>query len=360
VSTDLLRENRELRHRLRALADQATENDALLRRFAAKELDLLTAGSLPELLQRMVAGLARGFALDHVSLVLWDPEYALRQLFHACGCDSADIPGLSFIEDGSPLQELKRPWVGPLTSAHKALIGGALALESVALLPLRNQGCLLGVIACASRDSSRFTRAHATDFLQRLAAVGAVCLDGAINRERLVLIGLTDLLTGLPNRRQLEGRLRDELTRAARYGEPVSCLFLDMDHFKRINDTHGHAAGDHLLQAVAQRIREQLRASDLVARYGGEEFAVLLPHTCLGDAQLLAERIRAAVAAAPLHLGAERSAQATVSIGVAESRPNGLREDFAVMGEELLAAADAALYAAKNAGRDRVVVGAQM
>ncbi|MCE2943243.1 MAG: diguanylate cyclase [Lysobacteraceae bacterium] len=157
----------------------------------------------------------------------------------------------------------------------------------------------------------------------------------------------TDPLTGVLNRRALDRLLAREIERCEVQGTMASLLALDLDHFKAINDAHGHAVGDDALRAFTQRIRGQLRQSDHLARLGGEEFIVLLPGASLEKASEVAERLRDCVADAPL-LDAPRVA-VTVSIGVAAFRPGD-------SGTELLARADAAAYEAKRSGRDRVVL----
>ncbi|WP_165493117.1 GGDEF domain-containing protein [Hylemonella gracilis] len=160
----------------------------------------------------------------------------------------------------------------------------------------------------------------------------------------------TDALTGLANRRLLDSTLTNRWQvggRNDRRERPLSVLMLDLDHFKRVNDTHGHDVGDQILKAFAVRTSEQLRKPDLFARYGGEEFTVLLPGTDAARALLIAERIRAAIADMPLL--AEPAVPLTVSIGVAQRTPNESTES-------LLARADAALYAAKQGGRNRVTL----
>jgi diguanylate cyclase (GGDEF)-like protein len=166
--------------------------------------------------------------------------------------------------------------------------------------------------------------------------------------ERLAGLARKDPLTGLPNRRALEEELPRALARAARLGEALSVVVLDVDRFKEVNDGHGHAAGDAVLAAVASRASLALRGSDLIARVGGEEFAVLLPGADLSRAAEAAERIRAAVMAEPIAV-AGASLAVTVSLGCATRLP----ED--VEGRALLARADARLYEAKRAGRNRVV-----
>ena len=165
--------------------------------------------------------------------------------------------------------------------------------------------------------------------------------------EDLARLARTDALTRLPNRRALEEELSRAVARAMRAGTALSALALDVDRFKRVNDEHGHAAGDAVLAAVAARAAAALRAGDLIARVGGEEFAVLLPGADLGRAREAAERIREAIAAEPIAAG-KVSLPVTASIGCASLAPG--ESD----GRGLLGRADARLYEAKQAGRNRV------
>lgn len=164
---------------------------------------------------------------------------------------------------------------------------------------------------------------------------------------QIVEASLTDALTGIGNRRRLEQALTAELARVRRTGGTLCALMADLDRFKRVNDRHGHAAGDRVLERFSALLRAQTRPTDIVARYGGEEFAVLLPHTALEQAVALAERVRCSIAAERIEPLAE---PITASIGAAQLRDG---ED----GDALLDRADAALYEAKRGGRNRVVAG---
>lgn len=161
------------------------------------------------------------------------------------------------------------------------------------------------------------------------------------SREQLELLALTDHLTGLSNRRDFENQGRHILARARRFGRPVSVLMLDVDHFKALNDTHGHDAGDRALCVLADILKSACRQSDVVARLGGDEFACLLGDTGLGAAQLLCARIRIA-------LDMTEGVEFTVSMGIAE-----LAEGSEIDLYDFLKQADDALYAAKRAGRNR-------
>lgn len=158
---------------------------------------------------------------------------------------------------------------------------------------------------------------------------------------------VTDPLTGIANRRSFDEELALEWRRAERVGETLSLVLLDIDNFKRVNDTHGHQQGDAVLREVAAVLRAGVRQVDLAARYGGEEFALVLPETTLADAVTVAERLRGAVERIGIELEDGTTLPVTASFGVAEKSD---RE----RGEDLVAAADESLYEAKRAGKNRV------
>jgi len=159
----------------------------------------------------------------------------------------------------------------------------------------------------------------------------------------------TDYLTGLPNRRSFIAKARSVLAQAMRYDVDVALLVLDIDWFKQLNDTLGHAAGDKALLSVADVLRAQLREGDLVARFGGEEFVVLLRHCDREQGLQFAERLREMIAGAQVLGTADPAVAVTASLGIADSGRLGWGLDA------LLSAADAAMYQAKNAGRNRAV-----
>ncbi len=164
-------------------------------------------------------------------------------------------------------------------------------------------------------------------------------------------LALIDPLTRLHNRRYFSTHLVSVMRRAAASGKPVSLLIIDIDHFKRINDTHGHPAGDFALTEIAGIIARHVRGFDLSARYGGEEFAVVMPDTTVDIASVVADRLRERVEETSIELKElDTALSITISIGIAQSRASG---DTA---EALIARADAALYEAKRQGRNRVVV----
>ncbi|MDG4793540.1 diguanylate cyclase [Micromonospora sp. WMMD1082] len=186
--------------------------------------------------------------------------------------------------------------------------------------------------------------------LRTFAGHAAVAVDNVRVHEENQRLSLTDPLTGLWNYRYLRESLRREVERASRFGRMVSVLALDLDRFKKVNDTYGHAAGDTVLAEFARRVRGEIREVDLAFRQGGEEFVVLLPETDSRGATIVAERLGAAVRDTPVtvvgHAGVREPITVTVSIGIA------VFPDHADTGPQVLQAADEALYAAKGAGRD--------
>lgn len=355
---DLEAENRLLREQLGAFKRDALHNEEVARRFNERELLLLRADALPNLLDAFTDKLRRSFHIDELGVVIVDADQDIRGLLAQARAGTATYPGVQFVEDAAALSpiynRLRTPWLGPWVSYEHAPLFARSDLRSVALLPMERSGKLIGSLNLGSRAADRFTRTHASDFLSRMATVGAVCLENAANRERLVLTGLTDALTGLYNRRYLTRRLEEELARAQRHAQSLSCLFVDVDHFKRVNDTYGHTAGDEVLRELAARLRCDLRPCDVAVRYGGEEFALLLPQTAAREAARIAERIRAMIHGEPVPTRAG-PVPVTVSIGVAQARPD-LGQRREVVGSALIAAADAALYLAKERGRNCVML----
>lgn len=347
--------------RLDKLISAARHNEAAWRRFRALELALMSADGLDELLDLLLVQAPVDMDWDAVDLHLLDGDHEVRRLLHSRDqSDGTAGVRVRWLRDVSRCAAASAAR-GPLPrlglyqpERHEELFAHLAAPPaSVALLPLSRGRRWLGTYAIGSRDPDRFHHSLATDFLQHLAAVISVCVETAINREQLRHLGLTDALTAVGNRRYFDQRLNEEMMRAQRARASLGCLFVDVDHFKGINDRYGHAVGDEVLQTIAQRIRSQLRGADVVARYGGEEFSVLLPQADLARAADVAERIRRAIAEAPIAISGSIDLLAvTASIGVATCI--GIDGDAEGHARRLLSAADTALYRAKQQGRNRV------
>lgn len=213
--------------------------------------------------------------------------------------------------------------------------------DSVVAVPLVGERAVLGVLAVYDPLGGR---ADLTT-LRTLADQAAVAVENVLRHQDMSRLAVTDALTGLANYRSFTATLTRELERATRYGRTLALLLLDVDHFKRVNDTHGHQRGDAVLVELAARVASQVRDVDTVARYGGEELVVVLPETDLSGAELAAERIRRAVRDQPFGIGPD-AVVVTVSLGVAVHPADGQNATA------LLRTADEALYEAKRAGRD--------
>jgi diguanylate cyclase (GGDEF)-like protein/PAS domain S-box-containing protein len=213
----------------------------------------------------------------------------------------------------------------------------------------------LGVLNIVALVPHRFTEAD-RDMLGLLAMQAAIAIRNARLYNKIEQLSVTDELTGLLNRRGFFQLGEREFERALRFGRPLSALMLDIDHFKRVNDTHGHAGGDQVLRALADCFRQNTRAIDIAGRYGGEEFVLLLPEILKSEAHQIAERLRQSIAGLSIPIGSENGHSSpgdisiTVSVGVAALSQDGQNLT------DLLGRADQALYRAKDSGRNRIVV----
>jgi len=361
AAEDLATQLKAAERELDELKAEVARNDAKMHQTQQRELRLLHAEDLETLLRELLGGLQESYGLEQVTVVLCDPDHDVRHLLLAAGTPAESFDGLLMVESLTGLVPqyvaLRQPWLGPFAACdHQLIFPQSTDLASVAMIPLTHRMKLIGSINLGSEDASRFTRGHAADFLAHLGVISSYCVDNTVNRARLLRSGFTDVLTGWHNRRYLQVRLNEELARARRDSNHLVCLMLDVDHFKRVNDTWGHAAGDAVLQELANRIDTQVRASDVAARYGGEEFVVLLPDTDNDSGVLLAERIRQAISASDYELANGESVSITASIGIAGVTPDADAEDLKTIGDSLIARADVALYRAKSGGRDQIAV----
>jgi diguanylate cyclase (GGDEF)-like protein/PAS domain S-box-containing protein len=212
-----------------------------------------------------------------------------------------------------------------------------------------SRGRLLGTFAIYSREPSKPTQ-HDLHLIEQAAHLASITIEHHQALDELEQRAHNDSLTGLANRGYFFEMAEIELARTLRYGNPYAVLLLDIDHFKAINDEHGHKAGDLVLQALAKIMEKTLRKVDIIGRIGGEEFAVLLPETAGETAPDVAERLRKVIAKTNIEIGRRMTLHITVSIGVATPIYHSHQID------KILREADAALYRAKNTGRNQVCV----
>lgn len=361
MSQELATENQQLRSQLAQLLHQAKRNQEILLRHQAIDLQFISAAGFRELIDTILHRLAEAAALDTVTLVLLDPDFEIRRILIDLDIDLSEWLQLLFLQNESELAALPERLSKAALSSYSEQLhvqlfpGAAESLGSVAIVPLIRRGRMIGSLNLGSRDPMRFTQDMATDFIDHMASIVAICLENVINTERLKYLGLTDPLTGVNNRRYVERRLQEEIGRSLRHGHALCCLYIDIDHFKQINDCIGHQAGDEVLRAVAARIKAELRLSDALGRFGGEEFVALLVDARPGDAAYVAERIRRSIAEQPLVLHGGQSLNVTVSVGVASLDNLADQVPLETLARQLVASADQALYQAKATGRNRVV-----
>jgi two-component system, cell cycle response regulator len=332
------------------LVDKATQNERILRKFQQFELQLLAITGMEALFDTLLAETLRHFRLDAVELWLFDPERILRDLLPN---DVQGSAGLYWFDNDRDLRALYSASQSVhLTSPPPAGLFPGRPMRSAALLPLVRQGALIGSLHFGAFAAQRFSSDKSTDFIGHLASVVAVCIENCTNQERLHRLSLIDMLTRVENRRAFHISIDTEIARAIRRTEPLTVMMGDLDHFKAVNDNHGHQVGDRVLRAVAQEIAGMLRKTDHVCRYGGEEFALILPNCDRGLALEIAERIRARIASLRVASDSGIEVPTSISLGVTcwtHPKPKGI--DIA---EGLIKVADDAAYRAKLNGRNRV------
>ncbi|NIA19104.1 MAG: DUF484 family protein [Xanthomonadaceae bacterium] len=361
MTSNILKENQRLRQQMKDLLHQAKKNEGKKQRFDKLEFRLIGAESFAELFSLLIDKYRSIFKLDCISLALIDQKNELESLIKNTEPPSIQYSELIFLPEPEVLKQLFPSPLGPLLGPYQNQQHHLLFPEyspkpaSIALLPLKRREVMIGSLNLGSFRPRRYTDEGHADFLTHLGSVVSMCLENTLNHERLKRVALTDPLTGIFNRRFLDRRIADEVSRTHRYGQPLTCLFFDLDRFKNINDQLGHQTGDQVLQKIAVIINSHLRRSDIFARYGGEEFVVLLPHTTCSDGREIAERIRKNIAGHDFELPGRSINNITISIGVATLLPGLSGKEGTAGPEQLIKTADQALLQAKENGRNQVV-----
>lgn len=314
-----------------------------------------TASSLDpdSIIRAACTGFQNLFPVRSINVALWDNHATTRQLeIYTIGAEST-----------APEQRWREMLYADALSSgqcddmqikhHQLAVGstsdywGNATPEDghVIRLPITLANEQLGVILLLTDMAKSLSREQAVVLNSALQHL-ALTLKNARNYQTVKQFADYDALTGVHSRRHFDDRLREEIERANRYKQPLSVIFADIDHFKRVNDTYGHRAGDQVLQQTSEIIRNTVRGSDYAARYGGEEFVILLPHTNLRKAMLMAERLRKNV---EKHIFTTEAGDVnlTMSLGV-----SGVTASSQTTCSLLIQEADSALYAAKDGGRN--------
>ncbi len=307
---------------------------------------------LDEVLERLLAAVTQVVPHDRASVFLLQDDQ-LHRVAPREVLEESLVPGLCVgLEADTVLAEVvdrREPAVirDRLRDARESAVISS-PFRSFLGVPLVSMDRVAGVLTLERREPDAYTASDA-EIALTFAGQAGVAIENARLFGEVRRLATTDALTGLLNRRQFFAQAEREFSRWQRYGDALSAAMIDVDHFKRVNDTHGHAVGDEVLAEIARRCQAEVRDVDILGRYGGEEFAVLLPDTGLtGARDHVAERLRARIAAEPVETQ-KGPVALTISVGVAAAD-----RETPDLGA-LLERADAALYDAKEGGRDRVV-----
>jgi len=363
----IYKENRLLKRKLDSLLRQARTNEKKQELFDSFGFEIIGSSTPAQLRDLLLFQMQARFQLQEVVLCLIDHDGDTERLFYGHDEEARQVFAnklviLNVDADKEKIVALTTfPQLGPkVLSIFSALLSKVDSIEqsqSAALLPLVRSEKIIGALILLSSDVNRYQSGHGTTFLRKLSAMTAVAIENCLNQQRLKEIGYQDALTQAYNRRYFDLRFKDEIERSLRQGEDLACMFLDVDFFKKVNDTYGHHIGDLVLMKMVALIKEQVRACDIVARYGGEEFVVALPATSIQMAHEIAERLRAVIHS-ETHVFYDKELQISVSIGltvlhhIEKLDQKGSEEISKVM----LDNADKALYTAKEDGRNQVVI----
>ncbi len=309
--------------------------------------------AIEPLMERLASHAASLVGAGLSALALFHPETDAIQYFktnaHLDGLSIKDLSAekglLSVVlQDGVSIR-LENASDDP---SFEGMSSGRQFIGSLLGVPLILKNKVIGGLFAANKQGEKTFTQEDEDILLMLALQSAAAIENARLYANTVKLATTDSLTGLTNRRVFMEELTKEAARSSRYHRNFSLLMVDIDHFKWVNDTHGHQSGDAVLRSMGGILKDQLRVVDLVARYGGEEFAILLPETDASGVKLVGDRLRRAIAQTPFLLPDGKEIELTVSIGIA-SFPLCAR-----IPSELIKRADQALYVSKEAGRNQV------
>jgi len=333
---------------LASIIEILQHNEKLARRFFEIEKRVLTVLNYSDLFEVLLAEIRQQFKVPYAWMTLIEKSEISNFIQQLESSDRLKarlnmVARDTFVElvgtQMTPLlvnQDLK-PYYRLLPQSRKY------AVQSIAIAPISLDGEIIGSLNQADISCDRFQPGMDTSLLEQLAMKVSLCLSNVTAHEKLRFLAYHDPLTGLLNRRVMESVLLREFARSQRYPQFLSLVFLDLDHFKNVNDRYGHDRGDDLLVYVAKGLTKMSRATDVVARYAGDEFVIILPETTKKSAAQLMRRVCAYFSEHPLELEAIRM-PVSISFGIASAEDEGVVDP-----ESLLKRADNALYEAKKA-----------
>ncbi len=314
---------------------------------------LATTVEAEKLLEHIVTEVQQSLKIHRITVMLVDKEHDIITIAAGVGLSSEARAATFRLQDGlygwaamtGESSIVTDPSGDPKFVPTEGLDDDA---SSIIVAPFKSRGKVIGILTAYKLREEPFDR-QSFEMLTTIATQLALTIDNARLFEETINLAITDGMTSLYNYRHFKECIADEFTRSKRYKRALSLIMVDVDHFKKFNDTYGHQTGDDVLRGVAKILKQSVRSSDIVARYGGEEFVILLPETGKSDAFILAERVRNGIESADLSVDTSSSFDGvTVSLGVSAIEEG--TEDF----KELIKKADSALYQAKENGRNRV------
>lgn len=330
-----------------ALMERLRENDRIAQQFFELQASVLAIHNFRDFFDRLLKGIEERFKVPYVwvSLITSGRVTRLIKTFIA----SEDfLRHLNFINRDAFLDITGGSQKPRLANSGIDIYGRLLPFgqhmpfKSLAMVPITFEGKPAGSLNFADTSPERYMPGIDTGFLEQLGMIVSICLSNVAAHEELNMLAFQDPLTGLLNRRAMESALKREFARARRYLLPLSLIFMDLDHFKKINDTYGHDYGDDLLKFVASSLAETARESDIVSRFAGDEFVIILPGTSPAEAERFILRVKAFFESNSLNFRGDQI-HAGITYGIASAGDDGVADPAS-----LIKKADERLYVAKE------------
>lgn len=340
-----------------SLYQRLLENENTARKFYEVEKKILSILKFKDLFEVLLAEIQGQFNIPYVWLTLIENSDALH-LIEAIDEMNDRLKASINVVDKTTFAALVGNQTEPIL-ANQGLKpyfqllppGKNFLIKSMAIAPITMDGEIIGSLNQGDASAARFDPSMDPSLLEQLATKVSLCLSNVTAHERLAFLAYHDPLTGLLNRRVMEAALEREIKRAFRYRQPLSVVFLDLDYFKIVNDTHGHETGDRLLQHIAWQMGEKCRETDILARFAGDEFVIILPETDRKRAESLLSRITAHLKNTPLQREEGDPIPVSTSYGIAAI--DEIDPSSANPAKALLKKSDERLYEKKEARKNK-------